>query len=371
VVFPFDDNMNLEDNNQFSNTRQTSDETSFRDLINVIRKWVSYLFSKWPIILIAGILGGIAGFVYAYNDKATYTASTTFVLEDSDKGGSGLLGQYAGLASMAGIDIGGGGGGLFQGDNIIELYKSNTMIRKTLMSEVDLNGKKVPLIDGYIALNKLREGWKKNAGLKNISFTAGQTVFNRSEDSIINNVVGDIKKNYISISKPDKKLSIIEVDVVSKDELFSKILNNQIVKNVNDFYVQTKTKKSLQNLEILQHQTDSVKRVLNGSINNAAAVIDATPNLNPTRQILRTSVQRSQFNAEANKAILTQLVQNLELAKIMVRKETPLIQVIDEPILPLRIDKLGKIKSAMIGAIILGMISIVILIGKKFISQYA
>lgn len=364
--------MNSEGNYQFSSVKQTSDETSLKDLIRLLRNWFNYLWSKWLIILIVGLIGGIAGYVYAYYSKATYTATTTFVLEESDNGSSGLLGQYGGLASMVGVDIGGGGSGLFQGDNIIELYRSNTMIRKTLMSETDFNGKKILLIDRYIIFNKLKEAWRKNSALRNISFTEGQTVFTRSEDSIMNNVVSDIKKNYLSISKPEKKLSVIEVDVASKDEFFSKVFNNQIVKNVNDFYIQTKTKKSLQNLEILQHQTDSVRGVLNRSINTSAAIVDATPNLNPARQILRTSVQKSQFNAEANRAILTQLVQNLELAKIGLRKESPLIQVIDEPIYPLKIDKLGKGRSAMLGAIIFGMIISVILIGKKFIiSQYA
>ena len=47
--------------------------------------------------------------------------------------------------------------------------------------------------------------------------------------------------------------------ITNKDErfsdLFAKVFNKHIVKTVNDFYVQTTTKKSLANLSILQHQT--------------------------------------------------------------------------------------------------------------------
>ena len=41
------------------------DSISFRDIINKIIELIRYLFSKWLIILIAGIIGGVLGIVYA------------------------------------------------------------------------------------------------------------------------------------------------------------------------------------------------------------------------------------------------------------------------------------------------------------------
>jgi len=93
--------------------------------------------------------------------------------------------------------------------------------------------------------------------------------------------------------------------------------------------------------------------VMNGAINNAAAVSDATPNLNITRQIQRVApIQRSQFNAETNKTILAELVKNLELSKISLHKETPLIQVIDYPVFPLTVEKMSRIKGGAMGGIL-------------------
>jgi uncharacterized protein involved in exopolysaccharide biosynthesis len=357
----------LETTNTSQNSQLQDDEISLKDLILKLKGWYHYLLSKWIVILIAGIIGGILGFTYAYLKNPVYTAACTFVLEEG--GASGGMGQYAGIASMVGIDIGGGGGGIFQGDNIIELYKSRTMIEKTLLSEVEIDAKRQLLIDRYIEFNKLRKAWDKQAGLKEIQFNLqAKQLFTRTQDSIISSIVADINKNYLNVAKPDKKLSIIKVEVKAKDEPFAKYFNDEIVKNVNDFYVQTKTKKSLDNVKILQQKTDSVRAVMNGAVYTAVAVSDATPNLNPTHQVQRVvPMQRAQISVETNKTILAELVKNLELSKMSLRQETPLIQVIDEPVFPLNREQFGKAKGIILGGLIAGFLAVTALLIRKII----
>lgn len=354
-----------------------ADEISLKELLLKIGEWYRYLLSKWLVILSFAIIGGLLGLLYAYVKKPVYTASTTFVLEDSGSGGGGL-GQYAGLASMVGIDVGGGGGGIFQGDNILELYKSRVMIEKTLLSDIDYNGKKQLLVDRYIDFNKLRDKWKDKPELKDIQFKAeeiksfglSKPKFTRLQDSILGKIITDISDNYLEVTKPDKKLSIIKADVKAIDEVFAKEFNDQIVKNVNDFYLQTKNKKSLENVAIMQRKTDSVRAVMNGAIYSAAAVADATPNLNPTRQVQRIApVQRSQFSAETNKEILGELVKNLEMSKIALHKETPLIQIVDQPVFPLEVKKQEKIKSIILGGILVGLLSCFVLIIRRLLKM--
>ena len=343
-----------------------NNEISIREIILKIKKVNKYLFSKKKNILFFSLIGAILGVVYSVLQNPVYTASTTFVLKDGGAGGG--LGQYASLASAVGINLGGGGdGGLFQGDNILELYQSRNMLQKTLLSEVKYNGKKKLLIDQYIDFNKLRKSWEDKPQLKNIRFDikSGQQL-TRVQDSIISRVVSDLNKDYLIVSRPDAKLDILQVDVKATDEFFAKTFNDILVKNVNDFYVQTKTKKSLQNLSILQHQTDSITKEFKGAMYKTAAASDAVPNINAARQILRVPVQRSQFDIEINKAILIQLVQNLEIAKLTLRQETPLVQNIDVPIYPLPKEKLGKIKGVLIGAFLFGFLTSIFLIIKKY-----
>lgn len=341
------------------------EDLSIKDFVLILRSVGRYLRRKWIVILFAGLVGAAFGFILAKLSKPKYTAGSSFVLEDPGKGGG--LSQYAGIASLAGIDLGGGAGGIFQGDNIIQLYRSRTMLEQTLLTPADFDGKQQMLIDRYIEFNKLRDQWAKNPALRNISFAGDPAKFNRAQDSIITDIVVRFNKSMLSVDKFDKKLGIINVNVTAEDELFAKEFNTKLVQNVNSFYTKTKTKKSNLNVAILQRQADSVKRILGSSISGVASAIDAAPNANPALTSLRVPSQKRQVDVQANGAIYAEIVKNLELSKINLRQETPLIQMIDEPVLPLDVKKLGAKKGMVIGFLICSMLTIVgLVISRSF-----
>lgn len=336
---------------------QQRPEISIQEVAHSSKLWLAYFKSKWMFLFLISLLGAGVGLGYALLRTTYYTATTTFVLEEDAAGGAGGLGQYAGLAAMVGIDLGGNSSGIFQGENIAALYKSRLMVERTLLTRMPIKGKQQFLIDYYVDFTGLRKKWAKKPQFKNLVFTdeTGKPE-TRLADSLITKIVEDINKKYLNVGKIDKKLNLIGVDFTAENEDFARLFNVTLVQTVNEFYIQTKTKKSLDNIKVLQHQTDSVKRVMNGAISNAAQIVDVTPNLNITRQSQRSApVQRSQFTAEANKAILTELVKNLELSKMNFLKNKPLIQVIDEPIYPLKDDKPGKIKMTVYG-LVLGLV---------------
>ena len=179
------------------------------------------------------------------------------------------------------------------------------------------------------------------------------------QDSIIYIIHKDLIKNEnLSIMQKDKKVTILFIEVTSKNELFSKIFCESLAKETSDFYIETKTKKARINVDVLQKQTDSVKNSLNAAISGVASEVDNVYNLNPAFNIKGTPSKKRQIDVQANTAILTNLLVQLELAKITLRKETPLIQLIDSPILPLAKEKLGKLKSLVIGFLLAGFLSI-------------
>jgi hypothetical protein len=187
-----------------------NDEISLKELIQKIQEWVAYLKTHWKLIIGIATLGSILGFVYASFQKPTYLATTTFVLEE-DKGGGGGIGGAMGLASSFGLDLGGGGGGLFSSTNIIELMKSRFVVEKTLLNPVIVAGKEMSLADYYIQINELKKGWAKYPDLANISFpvNSDRTKFILQQDSILQTISSGLAKINLLIAQKDKKVSII------------------------------------------------------------------------------------------------------------------------------------------------------------------
>jgi uncharacterized protein involved in exopolysaccharide biosynthesis len=354
-------------NNDIQNIAE--DEISLKELILKIKDWYRFLLTKWLIIVAAGIIGGAIGVGYAVTQKATYTASLSFALEDEKAGGGGGLGGALGLASSLGIDLGTSAGGAFSGANLIELMKSRNIVEKSLLNPILVNGKTKSLAQHFINFNKLNKNWDKKPLLKGIEFTpdADRSKFTLQQDSILGNIYASIAgaNGLLSVAQKDKKISIINIEVKSTDEIFSKAFTESIAQEVSSYYIEIKSKKARQNMEILQRQTDSIRAELNGAITGVAAAADKTFGLNPAMMVRKTPGTRRQVDVQANTAILTQLVTNLEMAKVSLRKETPLIQVIDRPILPLKKEKVGKLKSLTLGGFLAGFLTVLVLIFKK------
>jgi hypothetical protein len=351
------------------NEQNENDEISLKELIDKAQEWFSYLVSQWKIIVLAGIIGAAIGLTYSFIKKPIYTATLSFALED-EKSGMGLGGAL-GLASSFGIDLGGGGGSIFTGSNLTELFKSRSMVEKTLLTPITQDGKIISLAEMYIQNNGWRDSWENKPNFKNTQFlpNAGRKNYSRAQDSILGVMYANISTNGLTVGQKDKKVAIISIDVNSTNELFAKYFTEALVKEVSDFYIETKSKKSRENMNVLERQTDSIRRALNGAITGVAVANDNTFNLNPALNVRRAPSARRQVDVQANTAILTELVKQTELAKVTLRKETPLIQVIDTPILPLHKEKLGKAKGVLLGGILSGFLVVLVLIVRRILKQ--
>lgn len=340
------------------------DEVSLRELILKVKETFHYLLKKWLTIGAVAAIGGALGLAVAIFKKPTYDAELTFVVED-EKGGGGALSAYAGIASQFGINLGGmDGEGLFSKENIVEFMKSRRMIQQTLLSEAEFEGKRQLLIDRYVEMNELDKGWAKDEKLKNFRFTA-DSAENFIQDSLIAGYHKAILKKTLTVDKLDKKLSILSVTVNAKDELFAKAFCEKLISNVTQFYIQTRTKKSMDNLNVLTKQVDSVRRELNSAIGGVAAATDANPNANKAFQRLNVPSKKRTVDVQANTAILTELVKNQELARMTLRNAKPLIQVLDRPILPLEKNKIGKLMGIIVGSFLGGFLCVVTLLIRR------
>jgi uncharacterized protein involved in exopolysaccharide biosynthesis len=345
-----------------------NDEITLKELLEKAKEWYFYLLSQWKIILLAGILGATLGFTYSIFKKPIYTATLSFALEDEKQGGGGL-GSALGLASSLGLDLGSSGGGAFSGSNLTELFKSRAMVEQTLMQPVLAGADTISLAELYIRTQEWREKWQEKPKLKAIQFPplTKRKYFTREHDSIMGKMYEDFSKTSLTVAQKDKKISIISIDVKSENEAFAKAFSETLAKQVSDFYVDTKSKKARMNMAILQKQTDSIRAELNGAITGVAVANDNTFMLNPALNVNRTPSAKRQVDVQANTAILTELVKQTELAKVTLRKETPLIQIIDRPILPLRKERFSIAEGILFGCFLGGFLMGLILLIRKLI----
>ena len=346
-----------------------NDEITLKELLEKAKEWYSYLLSQWKLIILAGVVGAALGLAYSISKKPIYTATLSFALEDEKSGG---MGGALGLASSLGLDLGGGsGGGAFSGANLTELFKSRSMVEQTLMQPVLVGADTISLAEMYIRNQEWRDKWNNKPRLKSIQFPplTKRKYFTRDHDSIMGKMYEDLSKTSLTVAQKDKKVSIISIEVKSENEAFAKAFSETLAKQVSDFYVDTKSKKARLNMAILQKQTDSIRAELNGAITGVAVANDNTFMLNPALNVNRAPSAKRQVDVQANTAILTELIKQVELAKVTLRKETPLIQVIDRPILPLPKEKFGKAKGLVLGGVLGGILVGLILMIKRILNN--
>ena len=320
-----------------------SDEISLKELILKGKDWFTYLWGyKWRILL-AGMLGGALGFVYAkYFTKLTYTSVVSFTLEQKSGGGAGALG---GLASSLGLgDVGGSSSGMFGGENVLHLMKSNRIIHQSLKeAQPELKGDH--LLNTYLK-NHFEKALKEKK-IKLFPNNLDSASFTREQDSLLLLITKNIREEQLVAERQDKKTSIINLEVKDDNEQWAYLFSKALVKNAIDLYLEIKVGKLMRTENELTQKKDSIRGLLDGSITTLAYETD----LNSHTPLMRykTNQAKKQIDVEVLKSMYGSIIQNLEITKMKRAQEEPIIEIIDAPILPLGIEKFGMVKGVVIG----------------------
>jgi hypothetical protein len=348
---------------------QKGKEISITEIIEIVKTYWSYLLSKWLIICIFGFGGAAIGLVASFLVKPKYTAHLSFALVEKTGGGGGL----ADLASSFGFSGLSGSTGAFSGDNLLEIIKSRYAIEQTLLTPVTYKGKQRNLVEVYIEFNKLREDWLKNfknKELQILTYPLGQKreSFSRTQDSVLFTIYeGIVKSNSLSVVRKDKKISIVNIDFVSKNEVFSKLFLEELMNQTYQFYKQTKTSQSRANINKMQHTADSIKSLYEGALYKGAGFSQA--NINTALQFAAVPRIKQENNAQLYGAVYAEVLKNLETLKLDMARETPIVQMIDTPRFPLLKDKLGRVKGIVLGGFLGGFLVLIYLLGALYVKD--
>lgn len=347
----------------------SSDEISLKELIIKIKEWCSFLLKKWKIITLVGFIGGLCGFFYASNQKIKYTAKITFVLEEG-KGSTSGLGGLATLAGQFGVDVGGSsGGGLLSGDNILLYFKSPSLAREVLLSSFD-SSTNASIADVYANDYGLKKTWSENKKIGNINFPIFNvnSTYSRLQDSLLQTIINTIITSQFTVARTDKKAGFIDVSSTMQNELLAKVYCERIVQKVVDRYIHIKTQRQNATVQKLQLRVDSIANLLRqktasgASLQNSSSTMDINP-------LYRTGTTVAVESTLRDKTLLSTIfasvTQNLEMAKFTLNQETPVIQIVDAPVLPLKKEKVSRLKTAILGYFLFSFLLVMGLIVKR------
>jgi hypothetical protein len=311
------------------------------DVIESIKRFFGYLRSQFVLIALCGLLGLVLPLIYRALQKPAYAASTTFILEEKSATGGGL----AGIASQVGLDLGslGSGSSLFTGDNILDIIKSRVIIEKVLLTPISGNSGKT-LADLYLEFSGMGE--KLPAPVSFASPSVAHTVY---QDSVLYVMYDQIAKKNVSVDRLNKKGSIFKIVTVSQNQVFSKNFAERLLKETTTYYVNVKTSSALANVKRLQARGDSLLRVLNAKSYNAASFQILDPNV--AFKSMSVPAEVSSRDKSIVFSIYAEVTKNLEMSRIALVSQTPVIQLLDVPKYPLMDDRKSYLFLGLVGFI--------------------
>jgi len=232
---------------QIQQNHMSEDNIDLKDL------WRAIWAGKITIILISFVFA-VASIFFALSKPDIYKASAILApasSEGSAGGLSALAGQFGGLASMAGINLGGGGSG--KTDLALEIIKSRTFIER-FIAKHDLL---VPLMAA--------ENWD----MPSDTLIFNEELYDQGNNKWIRKVNAPKKpkpslwegfvvfSNLLNVSQ-DKNTSIITIELEYFSPTMAKNWLNWLIADVNEFMREQDQKEAQDSINYLTQQLENI-----------------------------------------------------------------------------------------------------------------
>ena len=338
---------------------QYNDEIQLKDILIKLSEYKAFLLKKKFAIIGFCFAFFAIGLAIAFTSETKYKAELTFVVEDPKAAGGGL-GAMSGIANQFGFDIGGNSSTTFSQSNILELLKSRGVVKSTLMQKAKIAGKEDLLIEHYFEINGIQEAWTEDPDFDAVDFHNKLTYIH---DSISGNIWKRIAEEKLVVEMQSDEANIISLSYFSVNEEFAKQFVEVLIDQMSKMYVVHQTAQAKSTLYFLKERADSVFSELELAEEKFAKAKDIN------QRIVKASGRLKELQlmrrVEVLNTMYLEIIKNLELSKITLLNETPIINIIDKPILPLEEDSKSKALLGMLGAFLGGFLSVFFFVFRK------
>ena len=347
-----------------SNSSQ-NDGVGLKELILKIKEIWYEAWRNWWIIALF-ILAVLAFQVYTvFSSRPYYPAKLTFMVNEQEGGG--------GLGAMAGVlgNFGLGRGGDFNLEKMLELSKSRKIIQNVLLSKGDMNGKNDFYGNHLIKLYDYHEEWSEDTtGLNQFLFTHDSIpAFSRIENKVLMimhaRVIGNKERGLEPLlrSAVSENTGIMALNLVSLNEDISINLLREIYNELSEFYINKAIEKQKHTFDAIKSKADSLKQELSSAEYGLANFMDRN------RGLYNKTDQLNQLRLEAKVKMLAaawaKVEEQKEVAEFSLRDRTPIVQIIDLPIPPIKAVSKSLVKAGAIAVFLGTFLGLLLIIGKR------
>jgi len=299
---------------------------------------------------------------YAYLSKPIYNANLTFMLSDDKGGGNGL-------SALFGQFIGGGGGGKNNLDKLLELSKSRRIIQEVLFDSTRIQGKDTYLANHLIDFYDIHEKWEEDTtGLKNFYFQqdsveAFTVTENKAFKLLYAKLVGSETRKGLFNGSYGDETNILKFSVKSLNETLSIDLCNSIFESLSHFYVTRTVEKQKKTYDIVKFKMDSISTEIAIKENGLARFKDTSLGLWTNKDKLTQA--RLQRDLQVLYQMFEVAVKNHEISEHSLKSQIPYIQLIDDPISPIKPEVSSKLSALILGGLAGGILSVFFILARR------
>jgi uncharacterized protein involved in exopolysaccharide biosynthesis len=296
-----------------------------------LRKLASILKAeKWRILAIIVLFSSI-GVFYAIKLKDQFVTSGRILPEVQSKNGSGL-GQFAGLASLAGVDVGGLGGSAIDAirpDLYPDVISSTPFFLALFESNVKTKDNKEIKFEKFYHqevenLQKFDPKLMDKSSVKQ----DGILVINRLSEIRL----ADLRKRIVA--SIDKKTGIITITAKMPDPVVAAEAAHFAMVYLMEYVKRYRTNKLSNDVAFLQEQVNKSRGKYYTTQEKKAKYSDQFKDM----FLQSADVQRERIESEyrISSTFYNELLKKLEEAKFKLHQETPVFQVLEPPVVPVK-----------------------------------
>lgn len=268
---------------------------------------------------------GLVGFLIGYFVLDTKRRAVYIIAAEEE-----TISAVEGLMAQFGIDMGGGNpGGVFMGESLAHMFTTRSMIEKALLQKIPYHGDSITAAELFFR----NTNYSNRRVFKNVEFNSDRSMHDAITDSALYLTYRHVNDEVLEVAKPHKRMGFIYVKCLHSDPKLAVEFSEVLINTVTDFYVNSITTKARFNLDVLQAEADSVRAMINKNL--AATAMEHDLNINPLWQAMRVDHNRAMIDLQVSVTLFGEIVKNLKLAEIALRRQTPFITIIEKPRFPL------------------------------------